>query len=311
MTALSLLGRALAGYVGVLVLIRTLGRRPLSPSSPLDFVVATAIGSVLGSGLLRTTAPVWHILLVATALVSLQAGLALLSAKSPAFRRLVSGTPVLVVDQGKVLEGALLRTGLNADRLVQLLRERGAHRLADVEIAVIETDGELSIIKQAGAQPLTAAQAGKVAPPADLPRIVIADGKVRPDQLAALGKNESWLQQELHQRGVSRLDDVFLAQADPNGELTVDLKKDHQQVQQPTDRLALLAKMEKAQSDLRSFTLDTNNADAKQLYTRLAAHLEGIVRRVRPHLAPEATPSQRPAAQPSPRERGGEQTGRG
>ena len=306
MTALSLLGRALAGYLGILILIRAVGRRPLNPSSPFDLVVATAIGAVLGSELLRASTPLWRILLAEAALVALHTGLALLSAKSPVLRRLVAGAPMLLVDQGKVMEAEVLRAGLDADRLVHLLRERGAERLADVEVAVLETDGRLSVIKKTGAQPLTAAQAGKVAPPAGLPRLVIADGQVRADQLAALGKNESWLLQELHKRGVSRLDDVFLAQADPNGELTVDLKKDHQQVQQPTDRLALLAKLEKAQSDLRSFTLDTDNVEAKELYTRLAARLEGIVRRVRPHLAPEATPSQGPASQPPPRERGGE-----
>ncbi len=284
MTALAVILRGALAYFVFLAVIRLGGSRTAGELTTLDLVVAITIGTIIGNSLTDYRSSLWIAVLAAATWIGLHWLIAMAALKFPWLRTIVSGRPRVLIDRGKIQEQNLAKAQVNIDRLTQLLREKNVAKLADVEFAILEPDGGLSVVKKAEVLPITPQTLGLRVPPSTLPRTVVADGKVRKENLSALGLSESWLMRELHKQGVKKLKDVVLAQAGDQGSLHLDLKNDVAPVTKPKDNQKMLAVLKKCSADLASFALETKNPEAKELYLRCQERLNQAVKLVNPYL---------------------------
>src|SRR5690606_8530079 len=145
--------------------------------------------------------------------------------KSKVFRDFFEGKSIVFIQDGKIMEENLKKQGYSTDDLLEKLRQKDVFLASDVEFAVLEPDGKLNVLLKKENQPITAKDLGLKLAPKKEPQTVIMDGKVMYESLANLNLNIAWLETELEKMNVS-LENVFLGQADTDGQLYVDLYDD-------------------------------------------------------------------------------------
>jgi uncharacterized membrane protein YcaP (DUF421 family) len=133
-------------YAGLVLLLRTSGKRTLSKMTAFDFVVTVALGSTLATVLLSDSVPLVEGLVALALLIGLQLVVAWLSVRSPLVRRGVKAESRLLVHDGRLLEGALRAERVTRDEVLQAIRSEGGASLGDVAAVVLETDGTMSVI---------------------------------------------------------------------------------------------------------------------------------------------------------------------
>jgi uncharacterized membrane protein YcaP (DUF421 family) len=259
-------------FIGLVILARLLKQ---------NFITLIAVGLAAMAGVASLNGAVpwsdWLIATITWVLLTLlvQWG----SLKSPQFATLVGKQPTVVVQGGKVLEDNLRKAQTPLAQLLSMLRQKNAFQVADVEMGVLEPDGQLSVLLKSESQPVTPKQLNipmeNIAAPVD----IVIDGMVQSQALAQLGVSRSWLAEELRRKRIIDIRQVMLAQVDGNGVVHVDLYDDASTAP-PTRSNAhpsTLATLKKAQADLESFAMETQNPAAKQLYSTCAKSLQHVI----------------------------------
>ncbi|MNN22120.1 hypothetical protein D3C81_1354660 [compost metagenome] len=155
--------------------------------------------------------------------------------------------------------------------------------MADVEFAIMESDGAINVLLTRENQPLTPKHLGVKVAPEQETQAVIMDGKILDEPLDTLNLSRGWLNGELEKQGLT-VENVFLGQVDSYGELTVDLYTDSVQLQPPQDKPQLYALLKKCEADLELFSLSTNNQDAKQAYEESSGKLQKLLQTLKPFI---------------------------
>lgn len=206
-----------------------------------------------------------------------------ISIKSEAIHQLINGKETILIKHGKIMEENLMQVRMTGEDLLAELRSKNIFNLTDVEFAVMETNGEINAYLKSDKKPVTAHDLGeKVAPQAE-PQTVIMDGNILNEPLFSLGLNQEWLKVELEKMGVA-LENVFLCQVDSSGDLFLDLFDDAVEIPQPKVKELLYANLQKVQADLSTFSLQTDDKNAKGMYIRNSQKLENLLDKLRPYL---------------------------
>jgi hypothetical protein len=163
------------------------------------------------------------------------------------------------------------------------LRYKNVFNLADVEFAVMETTGDISVLLKSDKKPVTPHDLQKKVAPISESQTVILDGTILDDSLAGMGLNREWLKVNLSNLGIS-VDNVFICQVDSSGDLYLDLFDDKIQIVEPKVKELLYANIEKIQADFIAFSIDTDNLEAKQMYERNAKKIKKIMDKLEPYL---------------------------
>lgn len=220
-TILDTIIRGATAYIFALVLTRLLGRKLISQMTLFDFVVAVTLGSLtanLAIGAQSTP------LIAATAFstIFLFAIITdLLYIKSFKSRKLINSEPIALIDAGTIVEDNMKKVRLTIDELTMKLREKNIFNLADVEFAIMETDGQLSILPKPDKTPLTPSHMNIHATSGGLMRDVIIDGNVFEKNLSGAGLNIAWLRSQLHMQGIQDASELFYAGVDANQKLYI------------------------------------------------------------------------------------------
>jgi uncharacterized membrane protein YcaP (DUF421 family) len=153
------LGRVLLvgalAYAALVVILRISGKRTLTKLNAFDLVVTVALGSTLATILLSKDVALAEGVLALALLVSLQALIAWLSVRSPWFRSLVKSEPTLILRDGAFLEGPMRRQRITREEIMASIRSAGMADPADAAAVILETDGSISVIACAKAEPAT------------------------------------------------------------------------------------------------------------------------------------------------------------
>ena len=149
--ALNIILRTVVVYVVVLAGLRLAGKREIGQMTVFDLVVLLLIANAVQNAMVGPDTSLVGGLVAAVVLLLLNAAVARLRLRWPRLRRLVEGTPTLLVLHGEVITDHLRREGVDPETLVAALREHGVAELADVEMAVLEIDGSISVVP-AGAE---------------------------------------------------------------------------------------------------------------------------------------------------------------
>ncbi|WP_273833943.1 YetF domain-containing protein [Guptibacillus sedimenti] len=229
MELITLLIRLSLSFITLLLLTRIMGRKEISQMTFFNFVSAIALGTLGASLAIDSSISVRNgmIALVAWTLFTILMGYADL--KSKTIRLGVEGSPKIIVRNGKIMENELRKLRLDIDALNLLLRKKNVFSLKDVDYAIFETDGTLSVLKKDNKQPVTKGDQGITSKtqkiyPFSAP--LIEDGQLNRNTLHEMNVDEGWLLQQIQAKGIQSLSDVFYAELQKDGSLFIDKRED-------------------------------------------------------------------------------------
>ncbi|SFD66043.1 Uncharacterized membrane protein YcaP, DUF421 family [Bacillus sp. OV194] len=260
-----------------------LGKKQLSQLSFFEYVTGITIGSIAAEVTMGLERNIMHGLISMSIWSLVPFAIGLVSMKSKKIRDFAEGKARIIIKDGKIMEDNLKKERYTIDELLEQLRNKNVFEVSDVEYALLEPNGHLSVLLKKENQPLTAKDLQIKVDPIKEPQTVIMDGNILDEPLSNRGFNRGWLNKELEKAGVS-LDNVFLAQVDSYGQLTMDLYDDKIQVPSPQEKPLLLASLKKCQADLELFALQTESKNAQQVYNKNAERINHIINKLNPML---------------------------
>ncbi|MFD1705319.1 DUF421 domain-containing protein [Siminovitchia sediminis] len=265
------------------LLTKWLGKKQLSQLSFFEYVTGITIGSIAAEVSVGLDKDFIHGLysMLIWAAIPIFAGI--LSIKSKKARDFIEGQETVVIQDGKIHEENLTKQKYTVEELMHLLRKKNAFQVSDVEFAVLEANGELSVLLKKEKQPVTPEDLNLEVAPVKVPQTVILEGKIMDAGLAGCGLTREWLDAELEKQGIS-LDNVYVGQVDAYGQFTADLYDDQIQLPQPQEKALLFSALKKSQSDLESFALSTDHKDAKEMYRKHSKKLAELVQKTEKYL---------------------------
>ena len=208
--------RLLILYVRLLGCMRLMGRRQIGELQPSELVITMLLSELASIPLGNNDVPLLNSVAAILVLTSLEVLLSALCLKSDRIRKLLQGRPMPVVRHGEPDQQTLRQLRMTVDDLLEALREKDVFDLADVQCAILEADGKLSLQLTPKAQPANAETLGVQPPEKPIPCPVIFDGKAQPENFGYCGMTDRKLQDVLRQNNVS-MRDVFLLTVDTNG----------------------------------------------------------------------------------------------
>ncbi|MFC5713530.1 DUF421 domain-containing protein [Thalassorhabdus alkalitolerans] len=211
MDPLTILIRTLLVYIFLLIILRVMGKRELGQLSILDFVVSIMIAELAVISIENIRMSMLEAFLPIVLLSVIQIALAFLSLKSEKIRHLVDGTPSYIIKEGKIDEKEMRRQRYNFDDLMMQLRQKNIKDLSDVEFAILEPSGELSVFEENDEDQIS------------MPLPFIIDGVIQHSHLKKAGKNELWLRRELRKAGIKTVKEVSYCAFRADGTMFVDL----------------------------------------------------------------------------------------
>lgn len=220
----SALWRTVVMYAAILLGVRIMGKRQISQLQTSELVVTLLISELAVLPIEDGSISIWQGFVPMAALVVFELLISLAMLKSNRFRKLICGKPVLVVENGKILQNEMRRLRLSTEELFEQLRQNGVFSLEEVAYAIIETNGMMSVARHAKDDALTPKQAGVKVAPAYLEVVVISDGELSESSLSICGKDAHWAKEQVKSAGME-VSDVFLMTATQQGKSRI-VKKD-------------------------------------------------------------------------------------
>lgn len=209
--------RTIILYLSVILGLRLSGKRQLGELSTSEFAVTILVSDLASIPLQDVAVPLFNGMVPLLTLVSLEVIMAAVSRRSRRLRSLLSGNPCIVVKNGVIDQKMLRELRLSVDDVLEGLRLAGAPNLKDIRYAIVERNGQLSVILRAEAQPSTPAQHGLHPSEVGLPLILISSGELIEKNLRELNKSEAWLLEQCKKQHCSSFQDVFLFTLDDSG----------------------------------------------------------------------------------------------
>ncbi len=198
MDYLIVLERTILFYIIITVLYRFMGKREVGQLGIVDLIVSILIAELAAISIDNRTESIFLSIIPIVVLVLIQMGMAYYSLKNQKVRDAFDGTPSVMINRGKINFKEMVKQRYNIDDLLTQLREQHVKSIEEVDYAILETSGKLSVFKK------------KDNRFGDYPLPLILDGKIQEDTLKQIQKNEKWLQKTLTEEKVN-IEDIFYA----------------------------------------------------------------------------------------------------
>ena len=200
-------------YACLILIMRVMGKRQLGELEITDLVTTLLISEIASLPLTEQGIPLHHALLPIFIIAGLEMGLSALLLKRPMFKRLLTPRPTLLVSHGVPDRAAMKKAKLSCEELLSQLRLQGVSDPQDVAYAVMESNGQISVIQESAAQSVAQSAAQSGPSDAKLLRLLISDGRVNGESLRLVGRDEAWLAGYLKRQGL-RPQEVFMLLSD-------------------------------------------------------------------------------------------------
>ncbi|HOA42289.1 MAG TPA: DUF421 domain-containing protein [Bacillota bacterium] len=204
-------------YMVALFVIRVMGKGELSKMDPFQLVALFMIAEI---ATLAITSPNVSVITGVSAMMGLlliQIIISVLSIKSPAITNIVKGKASIIIEKGRVNESEMRKYRITIDDLTQQLRIKNYPSIADVEYAILEANGDMSVIPKPEKEPVTKQDLGIPAGAESLPMVLVADGTLYRENLLRSAVDEDTLKRRLASDGITDYSQVFLCFVDENG----------------------------------------------------------------------------------------------
>ncbi len=208
----------------LLVLTRLMGRKQLSQITFFDYTVGITIGSIIAAVAVDRSIKIIDGMISTVIWCAMPLIVGYINIKSIRFRTLVDGKPKIVIQNGTIINKNMSTEKYNMGDLLMQLREKGIFDMTEVEYAILEPNGVLSVLKKSQYNPLTPKDMNIETPYKGLMVELIIDGRIISNHLSFINRDERWLMTRLNQENVNRLEDVVFAGLQSDGQLYVSTK---------------------------------------------------------------------------------------
>lgn len=223
---IDILFRSFLSIVVLFLITEFMGKKQISQLNLFDYIIGISIGSIAASLSVDDSIRYIDGVLAIAVYGGSAALISFLTTKSIHLRRFFTGPPIVLMDHGKILYKNLKKSKLDINDFLQLARESGYYDITQIHCSILEPSGKVSFLPKSKYQPLTPSDAKvKVSENAIVSNLVI-DGKIMPNNLKHIGKNEEWLRTRLDHMGYHVLGDILLATCDNKEQVTVFLKEE-------------------------------------------------------------------------------------
>ena len=211
--------RAIILYLVVFTVIRLMGKRQISDLQPFDLVFTLLIADLASDPIANTSIPLVYGIIPILALYLMQQLAAYLSLKSEKARCMLTGKPQIIISKGVLQEDVMRSSNYTISDLMEQLRKKDVFDLSDVACAIVETDGNLSVMLRGDRQQPKLKDLKLPAANDILSEMLIVDGKVHENALEYCGRSNEWLELELTEMGVASPKELFFASLSADGTL--------------------------------------------------------------------------------------------
>ncbi len=213
--------RALISLITLFLVTKMLGKKQVSQLSLFDYVIGISIGNFAAEMTINIDSQYMNGVLAVIIFGAVAYLVSILTMKSIWLRRYFMGTPTIMIQDGKLLEENMKKVHFEVNDLLEECRGNGYFDLNEIEYAIMEANGKLSILPKPEYKPVTVKDMQVKAGKQGLCANVIIDGKVMPKNLENMNKDKKWLMHELKIKGYQSTKDILLATLDVNDKVTI------------------------------------------------------------------------------------------
>ncbi len=212
---------SIASIAALFLLTKLMGNKQISQMSMFDYITGITIGSIAAEMATKLEGNPLHPLTAMVVYGVLGVLISLITLKSRKIRKVVTGKPILIIDNGKLFRHNMKKARLDMSDFLVQCRIAGYFDIGQIQTAIFETTGNLSFLPKPGIRPATVADVGAPLTRDSLPKNVIVDGKIIPEALKAAGKNDVWLKKQLKIQKIDSISNILYAACDDEGNLSI------------------------------------------------------------------------------------------
>lgn len=207
--ALKILIAAASAFVVMFILAKLMGKKQIAQLSFIDYAIGITVGSIAAEMATELEQPLYHYIIAMAVFLVLDILVTFLSRKLP-FKKLLVGKPIVIIYEGNLIYKNLKKSKLDLNDLLGLIRNQGYFDLSEIQYAILETNGQLSVVPIGAERPLVAKDMPEKIEEPKLPNYLVVDGNISYSGLNELNKDVDWLLEQM-QIDKKQLKDVLIA----------------------------------------------------------------------------------------------------
>ena len=188
--------RSIVLYILVLIVMRLMGKREIGQLQPFELAIAIMIADLASIPMTEIGIPIYYGIVPILGLLMMHMFISFLNMKSIKAREILCGRPSILIYRGKIIEQELKKQRFTINELEERLRGNNVFNIGDVEYAILETSGQVTVIQKPGKRNVTPEDLNISPDYEGIPYDLVVDGKVMTENLKELGKNYKWLEKQ-------------------------------------------------------------------------------------------------------------------
>lgn len=220
MDFIKLISTSLLSVVSLFLLAKIMGHKQVAQLDFFDYINGITIGSIAAELATELEAP-WKPLIAMIIYGMTAVGLSLLTNKYPKIRKYVNGSPTILMNGGKLYRKNMKKAKLDLSEFLTMCREQGYFDLNDIQTAIFEYNGKLTILPNSANRPVTPADIELNPEPNHINTEVIMDGRIMNENLKRMGLDLQWLEKQVKAQGYHDAKEIFLGLCDNNNKLSL------------------------------------------------------------------------------------------
>lgn len=220
MDILNVILTSVLSAIALFIIAKILGHKQMSQLDFFDYITGITIGSIAAEMATELEKP-WKPLLAMVVYGIVACGLTFLTTRFPKTRKYINGTPTIIMNNGKLYRSNMKKAKLDLSEFMVMCRQEGYFNLNDIQTAIFEYNGRLTILPVSDKRPVTPYDMGIVPETEHIYTEVIMDGRILDENLKRRGLDTKWLKNQIKQKGYTDTHEIFLAVCDDKNELTI------------------------------------------------------------------------------------------
>lgn len=216
--------RVIIIYLLVLIIMRLMGKREIGQMQPFELVIAIMIADLASVPMSDTGIPITNGIIPILTVLFIQLIISIINLKSMRLRKILCGIPSILIYRGKIEEDVLRKEKLTVNELQEKLRQNNVFNIADVEYAILETSGQVTVIQKPEKRNTIPEDFGITPEYEGIPYDLVIDGKIMHENLKKIGKNIVWLEKELNKLNI-KPENALIVTFDGKGKIFCQEKK--------------------------------------------------------------------------------------
>lgn len=220
MDLLKVILTSLLSAVALFVIAKIIGHKQMSQLDFFDYITGITIGSIAAELATELEQP-WKPLIAMAIYGAITFLLAITTNKFPKSRKFINGTPTIIMNNGKLYRNNLKKAKLDLSEFLVMCRQEGYFNLSDIQTAIFEYNGRLTILPKSDKRPIEPLDVGLSPASEHICTEVIMDGRILDENLKRMGLDKIWLERKLKEQGYHNAKEIFLGVCDNNNQLTL------------------------------------------------------------------------------------------